>query len=96
MDDTYTIIIAGSAAVGSLASAILGWLKQNPPEEFNWGKFGASILTAVISGIGIAQLFDYVNVSSPLMGMISAFLSGVGVDSGVSRAVGIYKVFKDK
>ena len=72
-----TLWIAGSALVGGIVAAMLGWLDSG--EAFVVRKFSASIVRALVAAIVFAVGYSYTNGLSPIdIGI--AFCGGAGVD----------------
>ena len=81
------IIWVGVAAfVGGIVAALLGWTESTEP--FNVKKFMASVIRALVAGVGVAAAFGY--GAGPIAGLslLIAFLSGAGVDAGGNRVAG--------
>lgn len=89
---TY-VLIGGSAFLGGVLFALLGWLESS--EAFNKRKFGASALRSFIGAIGVMFLFDYMNTKPP-MSYLLAFIAGLGSEEGIKRLVAIAQVFWQK
>ena len=82
------IYIAAAAFGGGIVSSILGWLDSQ--EGFDPRKFAASLVKALVAGIGFAVAYTYANSLSPLdLGI--AFLGGAGFDSTLNRITGAVK-----
>ena len=82
------IYIAIAAFIGGIVSALLGWLDSAEPFEVR--KFSASIVRALIAGLGIAAAYSYVN-SITVLDIVICFLAGAGFDAGVNRISGAIK-----
>lgn len=79
------ILIAGSAALGGIVVALLGWTGTKEP--FDPRKFISSVIRAVIGGLGIAVIYVFGGALTPLDYAV-AFLAGAGVDAGGKRVAG--------
>jgi|TARA_Y100000310_G_scaffold23392_1_gene22374 hypothetical protein len=71
------LITALCAAGGALTLAILGWLSSSEP--FDKRKFAASVITAIVAGIGISAVQQSSDLS--VIGCFLAYLSGAGADA---------------
>ena len=83
------ILVGASALVGGIVAAVLGWLDSG--EVFEARKFSASIVRALIAGLGIAVAYSYAN-SITVLDIVICFLAGAGFDAGVNRISGAIKV----
>ena len=83
------ILVGVSALVGGIVAAVLGWLDSG--EVFEARKFSASIVRALIAGLGIAAAYSYAN-SITVLDIVICFLAGAGFDAGVNRISGAIKV----
>ena len=83
------ILVGASALVGGMVTAVLGWLDSG--EVFEARKFSASIVRALIAGLGIAVAYSYAN-SITVLDIVICFLAGAGFDAGVNRISGAIKV----
>lgn len=81
-------IIAVAAFVGGVVSSLLGWFDSQEP--FAPRKFGASLVRALVAGIGFAAAYQYANGLSPI-DLALAFLGGAGVDVMGNRISGSIK-----
>jgi len=82
------IWIAVAAFLGGIVSSLLGWFDSQ--EAFDMKKFGASIVRALIAGIGFAAVYQYMNALTPI-DLAVAFLGGSGVDTLGNRISGSIK-----
>ena len=82
------IWIAVAAFLGGIVSSLLGWFDSQ--ETFDMKKFGASIVRALIAGIGFAAAYQYMNALTPI-DLAVAFLGGNGVDVLGNRISGSIK-----
>ena len=82
------IFIGISAFVGGIVVALLGWLDSG--EAFEIRKFSASIVRALIAGVGIAAAYSYAN-SITTLDIVISFLAGAGFDAGINRISGAIK-----
>jgi len=82
------ILVGASALVGGMVAAVLGWLDSG--EVFEARKFSASIVRALIAGLGIAAAYSYAN-SITVLDIVICFLAGAGFDAGVNRISGAIK-----
>ena len=73
------LITAICAAGGAHALAILGFLSSKEP--FDMRKFAASILTAIIAGVGVAVTVNYTATDISVISCLLAFLTGAGADA---------------
>ena len=73
------LIIAICAAGGALTLGLLGFLSSKEP--FDKRKFSASVLTAIIAGVGVAVTVNYTTSDISVIGCLLAFLTGAGVDA---------------
>jgi len=76
------------AFAGGLVAALLGWFESKKP--FNGKKFGSSAIRALVAGFGIALVYNFQAFLTPL-DLITAFLSGAGVDVVGNRIGGAFK-----
>ena len=83
------ILVGTSALVGGIVAAVLGWLDSG--EVFEARKFSASIVRALIAGLGIAVAYSYAN-SITVLDIVICFLAGAGFDAGINRISGAIKV----
>ena len=83
------ILVGASALVGGMVAAVLGWLDSG--EVFKARKFSASIVRALIAGLGIAVAYSYAN-SITVLDIVICFLAGAGFDAGINRISGAIKV----
>jgi len=83
------ILVGASALVGGMVAAVLGWLDSG--EVFEARKFSASIVRALIAGLGIAVAYSYAN-SITVLDIVICFLAGAGFDAGINRISGAIKV----
>ena len=83
------ILVGASALVGGIVAAVLGWLDSG--EVFEARKFSASIVRALIAGLGIAVAYSYAN-SITVLDIVICFLAGAGFDAGINRISGAIKV----
>ena len=80
--------IAGSAFVGGIVAAMLGWLDSG--ESFEVRKFSASVARALVAAVVFAVGYSYTNSLSPIdIGI--AFVGGAGVDVLGNRVTGAIK-----
>ena len=80
--------IAGSAFVGGIVAAALGWLDSG--EAFAVRKFSASVLRALAAGVVFAVSYSYTNSITPIdVGL--AFAGGAGMDVLGNRVAGAIK-----
>jgi len=82
------IYIAVAAFVGGIVSSLLGWFDSQEP--FAPRKFGASLVRALVAGIGFAAAYHYTNGLTPI-DLALAFLGGAGVDVLGNRISGSIK-----
>ena len=73
------LITAICAAGGALTLGLLGFLSSKEP--FDRRKFSASILTAIIAGVGVAVTVNYATTDISAIGCLLAFLTGAGADA---------------
>ncbi len=82
------IYIALAAFVGGIFSSLLGFLDAK--EAFDVRKFFASLLRALVAGIGFAVVYTYIgNVG--VLDLAIAFLGGAGIDAGGKRLINVLK-----
>ena len=86
------LIISGTAFLGAIVSALLGWLDSGEP--FDGRKFGASITFGLITAVGFAVVYSY-TAKIEALDIAKAFIGGAGVDVLTNRAIG-YAVNKRK
>ena len=79
------IWIAVAAFIGGIVSSLLGWCDSQEP--FAVRKFGASLVRALIAGVGFAAAYHYANSLTPI-DLAVAFLGGAGVDGVGNRISG--------
>lgn len=80
------ISLAIAAAIGAIAVGTIGFLGSG--EKFEVRKYLATVLTGILSGVGVVLLFSDVAVTERLI--ILAFAAGAGVDSAktaISNAI---------
>jgi hypothetical protein len=80
------MIVAIAAFLGAMATASLGWLSQDPPEDFKFRKFLGSVIRGLIAAVGIAAAFNFTDVSSSVTMYFVAFFSGAGFDAAGNAA----------
>ena len=80
------LFVAGAAFLGGIVSALLGWTESTEP--FNPKKFGSSIIRSIVAAAGVAAAFDYGGGVAAGIGLLIAFLAGVGVDAGGNKIAG--------
>ena len=80
------IFIALVAFGGGIVAALLGWLESSIP--FDRGKFGSSLLRALIAGVVFGVLYNYADTGVTVLDYAIAFLGGAGVDVLGNRAAG--------
>ncbi len=79
------IYIALAALLGSLVTAVLGWLESG--ETFNGRKFGGSAIRGLIAGVIFTVGYEISNGFS-VLDLLYAFLGGAGVDVLGNRIAG--------
>ena len=85
MDTQITLIAL--TVLGAITVAILGYIESGEP--FDTGKFGASVIRAVIGGLVSALIFQ--DTKNPTtFTYLSAFLIGAGIDVFGNRLIGAY------
>ncbi len=80
----FTLAIA--VALGAIVVGTIGFLGSG--EKFEVRKYLATVLTGIISGVGVVLLFSDVVVTERLI--VLAFAAGAGVDSAktaISNAI---------
>lgn len=82
------IFIGVAAFVGGIVAAVLGWLDANEPWDSK--KFAASLVRALIAGLGIAAAYSYAN-SITVLDIVICLLAGAGFDAGINRISGAIK-----
>lgn len=82
------IYVAVAAFLGGIVASLLGWFDSTEP--FNVRKFGASLVRALVAGIGFAAAYQYMNGLTPF-DLAIAFLGGSGVDVLGNRISGSIK-----
>jgi hypothetical protein len=82
------IYIAIVAFVGGIVSSLLGWFDSQEP--FAPRKFAASLVRALVAGIGFAAAYQYTDSLTPI-DLALAFLGGSGVDVLGNRISGAIK-----
>lgn len=92
------IHIAVAAFAGGIVSSLLGWFDSQEP--FVIRKFAASLVRALVAGIGFAAAYQYTNGQytnglSPI-DILLAFLGGAGVDVLGNRISGTIKAGRNK
>ena len=81
------IYIGLAAFCGGLLSALLGWFDSK--ENFDWRKFGKSLVMAFISGISFAVAYNYSGEIGTL-DIFAGILGGAGVDALSNRVIGTF------
>ena len=82
------IYVAVAAFIGGIAASLLGWCDSGEP--FAPRKFAASLIRALVAGVGFAVAYSYTNSLSPIdLGI--AFVGGSGVDVLGNRVAGAIK-----
>jgi len=87
------IYIAVAAFVGGIVCSLLGWFDSTEP--FQGRKFAASLVRALVAGIGFAAAYQYTNGLTPI-DLALAFLGGAGVDVLGNRISGSIKAGLNK
>jgi hypothetical protein len=82
------LYIAVAAFLGGIVSSLLGWLDSG--EAFVPKKFTASLIRALVAGIGFAVAYQFTDGMSPV-DLLIAFLGGAGVEAGGNRISGAIK-----
>lgn len=84
MDNTLIILVFICAFFGGMGNAWLQYLKQSIRPPFDWPGFIGSIITSLALGAGIAIGFNYSGITSFAIAGLTAFLSGMGINSAAS------------
>lgn len=72
------VYVALAAFGGAVVEGLLGWAKST--EKFDFRKFLPTLLRAAGTGGGIAMAYPLVQTAGFWPGIVTAFLTGAGVD----------------
>jgi hypothetical protein len=82
----YIWYLVVAAFIGGIVAALLGWLDSG--ETFAPRKFLSSILRALVAAAVFAVGYTITPVLAGILGVITAFLAGAGVDVIGNRLAG--------
>ncbi len=86
MDNVNVLWIALSAFFGGILSGTIGFLDAKKVGElFDWTKLIATVITALIAGIGFALVYEFTNDAVTWVDILQAVFAGAGGDALVNR-----------
>lgn len=83
----WICLIFTAAWAGGIATATLGYLAA--PEPFDTKKFLTSVIKSFIGAAGITYTIYAAGVTELVFTLITAFLSGAGVEAGIKRITNV-------
>lgn len=96
MENTAIILIGSSAVIGGILNSLLGWLRSDPPEPFNFRKAGASLIVNILGAVAIAIGFNYSGITNIWLACLGALMAGAGTVSAAKNSLEVLKMVVKK
>jgi len=84
--DLYSILVTLMVFVGAIVSSLIGWYDAGG--SFQARKFIPSFLRGIAGAVAAAIVYQQVPALTGIVGLLTAFLAGMGFDAAGNRLAG--------